>query len=38
MSQKINNFRELIIWKLGMEIVNDIYGAKKTFLGRNYLG
>ena len=28
---KIKNFRELEVWKLGMEIVVDVYGCTKSF-------
>ena len=31
MSEKIINFRDLDVWKLGKEIVLDIYGATKLF-------
>jgi four helix bundle protein len=31
MCDKIRNFRDLDIWKLGREIVLDIYGATKLF-------
>ena len=31
MSEKIVNFRDLDVWKLGKELVVDIYKATKTF-------
>ncbi len=31
MNEKIRNFRDLNIWKLGMEIVEDIYRLTKRF-------
>lgn len=31
MEEKIRNFRDLNIWKLGMEIVEDIYRLTKRF-------
>ena len=31
MTEKIRNFRDLDVWKKGMEIVKDVYGIVKAF-------
>jgi len=37
-NKKIRNFRDLEIWKKGIEIVKDIYGATRSFPRREVFG
>jgi hypothetical protein len=37
MVEKIRNFKDLEVWKKGMEIVKDVYVTSSTFPNRNFM-
>ena len=38
MTEKIRNFRDLDVWKKGIEIVKDVYGITSAFPGQELYG